>query len=60
MERNQGPYGFDNPERPCALKEAIDRSEDTGAGEGKNEPAIAMLQRIEQEHERDGAEAEEC
>ena len=47
---HDGPYGFDNPERPGALEKSIDRSQNTAAAECKNEPGAAFFERVTDKH----------
>ena len=56
-KRNQRPNRLDDAERPSALQKAVNRSGDTGAGEGEHEPRAAMLEGIEQEHGGDRQQA---
>src|ERR1700737_4389558 len=50
---NHTPDGFHYPKRPRTLKKTVQRSEGACACKGQNEPAAAMLQRIEHQHGRD-------
>jgi len=59
-EGDDCPDGFDKTEGPCALKEAVDRAEDTRDGEGEDEPAAAALEGVADQHAGDGEEAEEA
>jgi hypothetical protein len=56
---DESPDTFDNSERPSTLQESIRRAHPASAGEDQSEPARAVLQRIEHEHQRYGNEAEQ-
>src|ERR1035441_7250599 len=53
-QRDDGPDGFDQAERPGALQESVDRTERAGDGKSEDEPMAAVLQRVAHEHRGDG------
>ncbi len=57
-KRNERPYCFDCAERPRTLKKAVHRAQSASAREAKNEPATAALERIADQHGRNGKYAE--
>ena len=54
MNRHDGPDGLDQSERPGALQEAVDRTEDARAREREDKPAAAAFEPVGYEHRRDG------
>jgi hypothetical protein len=57
-DRYASPYRLDDTERPRALQEAVNRSKGACPSEGQSEPRAAILQCIEDQHRRDGEQAE--
>jgi hypothetical protein len=53
-----GPYGFDNSERPGALKKAVDRSHRARRGESENINRRAAFAGVTEHHGGDRDEAE--
>ncbi len=47
---NQCPHRLNDSKRPCSLKKAVDRTHDTRPCECQDEPAIALLEGVEEEH----------
>src|SRR6266700_2783418 len=56
-ERDERPDRLDQPERPSALQEPIDRAERASHRERQDVPPTALLQRIEEQHRGDGKQA---
>src|SRR4051794_1640049 len=52
------PYRLDHSERPRALQEAVDGRQRAGASEQQDVPGAAILQRVEDQHCRQGQQAE--
>jgi hypothetical protein len=48
------------PERPGALQEAVNRTEDAGEGESQHKPRAALFERVAGHHGGDREEAEGC
>ena len=49
-QRDHGPNGLDQAERPGALQKPVNRAQRAGGREGKDEPVAAFLQRVAQQH----------
>jgi hypothetical protein len=59
-EGENGPDGFDQTKGPRALKQPVDRREDTGGGEPENEDGALGFERVAEDHRGDGHEAKYC
>jgi hypothetical protein len=57
-EGDEGPDGFDETERPGALKKPINRTEYAGHSEPKDEPPAAALKRVTHQHCPNGEQSE--
>ena len=57
---HQRPNGFDQAERPGALKKPVKRTETTRAGESQDEPRAALLEGVADQHRRHRKQAESC
>jgi hypothetical protein len=49
-ESNQRPSRFDDPERPCALQEAVSGAECARISERRDEPMASIFQRVADKH----------
>ena len=56
-ERDDGPDGLYESKRPSSLKEPVRGSQDARASERQDEPMAAVLERVGDEHRRDGEQA---
>src|SRR5712691_6717559 len=53
-DSNERPYRFNQPERPCPLKEPINRTEAASRREPQDEQCASLFQRIADQHRGDG------
>jgi hypothetical protein len=55
----QPPKWLDQAKRPRALQKSIDRRKRSGDSKCQNEPRMAILERVENQHGRNGKKAKE-
>jgi len=56
-QRDDGPNGLDQSERPSTLQKSVNRAQRAGGREGEDEPVAAILQRVTR-HRRDREQTE--